>query len=227
MIRILKGNDFTMRIPVKKYVNGKLEAFPLPACTNISVRLCSSYRRYVLSFSIDVAKDNVLLCPVDGDMLGLGVYALEVRGKIFGNDWRSNEYQQIQIVDNNASADYEFMETEGENSVDMDTAIVILPPTAETMDAVETLQEGLNFLSLIEEVENRRKKAEQGRVEAEQARVEAEQGRVEAEQARVEAENQRQTDTASALTRCEAAAARCESLQVSIEDGDLVVRIDE
>ena len=159
MIRILRGNDFVMRILVKKYVNGKLEAFPLPACTNISVRLCSSYRRYVLSFSIDVAKDNVLLCPVDGDMLGLGVYALEVRGKIFGNDWRSNEYQQIMIVDNNASADYEFMETEGENSVDMDTAIVILPPTVETIDMISDLKKGLEELSLFKEVLDSQQKA--------------------------------------------------------------------
>ena len=159
MIRILRGNDFVMRIPVKKYVNGKLEAFPLPACTDISVRLCNSYRRYDLSFSIDVAEDHVLWSRVEGDQLSLGAYALEVRGKIFGNDWRSNEYQQIQIVDNNASADYEFMETEGENSVDMDTAIVILPPTVETIDMISDLKKGLEELSLFKEVLDSQQKA--------------------------------------------------------------------
>ena len=159
MIRILRGNDFVMRIPVKKYVNGKLEAFPLPACTDISVRLCNSYRRYDLSFSIDVAEDHVLWSRVEGDQLSLGAYALEVRGKIFGNDWRSNEYQQIMIVDNNASADYEFMETEGENSVDMDTAIVILPPTVETIDMISDLKKGLEELSLFKEVLDSQQKA--------------------------------------------------------------------
>ena len=159
MIRILRGNDFVMRIPVKKYVNGKLEAFPLPACTDISVRLCNSYRRYDLSFSIDVAEDYVLWSRVEGDQLSLGAYALEVRGKIFGNDWRSNEYQQIMIVDNNASADYEFMETEGENSVDMDTAIVILPPTVETIDMISDLKKGLEELSLFKEVLDSQQKA--------------------------------------------------------------------
>ena len=152
MIRIPKGNDFTMRIPVKKSVNGKLEAFPLPACTDISVRLCNGYRRYALSFSIDVAEDHVLLSRVEGDHLGLGVYALEVRGRIFGNDWRSNEYQQIQIVGDNTSADYEFMETDGEKSVDMDTAIVILPPSVETFEMISDLKEGLEDLSLFKEV---------------------------------------------------------------------------
>ena len=159
MIRILRGNDFVMRIPVKKYVNGKLEAFPLRACTDISVRLCNSYRRYDLSFSIDVAEDHVLWSRVEGDQLSLGAYALEVRGKIFGNDWRSNEYQQIQIVDNNASADYEFMEMEGENSVDMDTAIVILPPTVETIDMISDLKKGLEELSLFKEVLDSQQKA--------------------------------------------------------------------
>lgn len=159
MIRILRGNDFVMRIPVKKYVNGKLEAFPLPACTDISVRLCNSYRRYDLSFSIDVAEDHVLWSRVEGDQLSLGAYALEVRGKIFGNDWRSNEYQQIMIVDNNASADYEFMETEGENSVDMDTAIVILPPTAETINMISDLKKGLEELSHFKEVLDNQQKA--------------------------------------------------------------------
>ena len=159
MIRILRGNDFVMRIPVKKYVNGKLEAFPLPACTDISVRLCNSYRRDDLSFSIDVAEDHVLWSRVEGDQLSLGAYALEVRGKIFGNDWRSNEYQQIMIVDNNASADYEFMETEGENSVDMDTAIVILPPTVETIDMISDLKKGLEELSLFKEVLDSQQKA--------------------------------------------------------------------
>ena len=159
MIRILRGNDFVMRIPVQKYVNGKLEAFPLPACTDISVRLCNSYRRYDLSFSIDVAEDHVLWSRVEGDQLSLGAYALEVRGKIFGNDWRSNEYQQVQIVDNNASADYEFIEAEGENSVDMDTAIVILPPTVETIDMISDLKKGLEELSLFKEVLDSQQKA--------------------------------------------------------------------
>lgn len=67
-----------------------------------------------------------------------------MKGKIFGNDWRSNEYPQFAIVANNADADTEFGETdEGDNSVEMDTAMVILPPTVELSDLISDTNEAL------------------------------------------------------------------------------------
>lgn len=36
MKKIVKGNDFTLRIPVKKMVEGQPQAFPLPACLHRS-----------------------------------------------------------------------------------------------------------------------------------------------------------------------------------------------
>lgn len=141
MKKIVKGNDFTMRIPVMKIVDGEKQAFPLPGCTDIVVRACSAYRRYELTYTVDAKEDNVLLARVEGDEIPLGTYALEVRGKIFGNDWRSNEYEQFAIVDKNADADTEFGETdEGENSVEMDTAIVFLPPDRELSALVNQAQ---------------------------------------------------------------------------------------
>ena len=133
MKKIVKGNDFTLRIPVAKMVDGEQVAFPLPACTNLAVRIVNAYRRINLSCTIDASADNVLLARVEGDALAVGVYALEVRCTIFGNDWRSNEYEQFQIVDNNASADTSFDGEliEGEDSVEMDTAVAILPPSVE------------------------------------------------------------------------------------------------
>lgn len=132
MKRIVRGNDFTMRIPVVKIVEGEKVAFPLPGCTDIVVRLCSAFRRHELTYTIDAKEDNVIVARVEGDRIPLGTYALEVRGKIFGNDWRSNEYEQVAIVDRNADADTELGETdEGENSVEMDTAVVVLPPDRE------------------------------------------------------------------------------------------------
>ena len=92
MKRIVKGNDFTLRIPVAKVVEGEKVAFPLPACTDVVVRIANQYKRVSLDFSIDTAEDNVILARVEGDQISLGTYAVEVRGKIFGNDWRSNEY---------------------------------------------------------------------------------------------------------------------------------------
>lgn len=144
MKKIVKGNDFTLRIPVMKMVEGQPKAFPLPACTDVVVQVCNQFKRIPLAFEIDVKEDNVLLARVEGDKMSLGTYAIEVKGKIFGNDWRSNEYPQFAIVSNNADADTEFGETdEGDNSVEMDTAMVILPPSVELSDLISDTNEAL------------------------------------------------------------------------------------
>ena len=143
MKKITKGNDFTMRIPVCKMEGGEQVPYPLPACTDIVVNLVNAFRRRPLTFSIDVAHDNIILAKVE-ENLPCATYALEVKGKCLGNDWRSNEYEQIQIVDNNASADYNFSELqEGENSVDMDTAIIILAPSVELESLLTDTKEAL------------------------------------------------------------------------------------
>ena len=144
MKKIVKGNDFTLKIPVMKMVEGQPQAFPLPACTDVVVQVCNQFRRIPLAFTIDVKEDNVLLARVEGDKMSLGTYAIEVKGKIFGNNWRSNEYPQFSIVAKNADADTEFGETdEGDNSVEMDTAMVILPPTVELSDLISDTNEAL------------------------------------------------------------------------------------
>lgn len=144
MKKIVKGNDFTLRIPVAKMVEGQAQAFPLPACTDVVVQVCNQFKRIPLAFEIDVKEDNVLLARVEGDKMSLGTYAIEVKGKIFGNDWRSNEYPQFSIVSNNADADTEFGTTdEGDNSVEMNTAMVILPPSVELSDLISDTNEAL------------------------------------------------------------------------------------
>lgn len=144
MKKIVKGNDFTLKIPVMKMVEGQAKAFPLPACTDVVVQVCNQFKRIPLAFEIDVKEDNVLLARVEGDKVSLGTYAIEVKGKIFGNDWRSNEYPQFAIVANNADADTTFGETdEGDNSVEMDTAMVILPPSVELSDLISNTNEAL------------------------------------------------------------------------------------
>lgn len=203
MKKIVKGNDFTLRIPVMKMVEGQAQAFPLPACTDVVVQVCNQFKRIPLAFEVDVKEDNVLLAKVEGDKISIGTYAIEVKGKIFGNDWRSNEYPQFAIVSNNADADTEFGTTdEGDNSVEMDTAMVILPPTVELSDLINKANEALktnketnDTLNTNEEArkeaETLRKTAEQGRVSAEEARVSAEGNRKRAEVARMSAEDER------------------------------------
>lgn len=144
MKKIVKGNDFTLKIPVMKSVEGQKVPFPLPACTDVQVRVCNQFKRISLSYEVDVENDNVILARVEGDQIPLGTYAIEVKGKIFGNDWRSNEYPQFALVANNADADTEFGETDdGDNSVEMDTAMVILPPTVELSDLISDTNEAL------------------------------------------------------------------------------------
>lgn len=117
MKKIVRGNDFTLRIPVKKIVNGEQVSFPLTDCTDIAVHVVSKYKRTALPFSIDKESNDVLLADVDGTALSLGTYALEVTGVSEGANWRSYEYEQFAIVDNNASSDTIFED----NTADDDT----------------------------------------------------------------------------------------------------------
>lgn len=192
MKKIVRGNDFTLRIQVCKIVNGEQVAFPLPACTDIVVNIVNQYRRVNLAYSIDTAEDNIINARVEGDAVSVGTYALEIRGKIFGNDWRSKEYEQFAIVDNNASGDTAFNGEliEGEDSVEMNTALVFLPPTAELTQlindanaAVETAKQTDATLKANESV---RVSAEQQRVTAESSRVLEESKATEAERVNAE-----------------------------------------
>lgn len=144
-----------------KMVEGTAQAFPLPACTDVVVQVCNQFRRIPLAFTIDVKEDNVILARVEGDKMSIGTYAIEVRGKIFGNDWRSNEYPQFSIVAKNADADTEFGETdEGDNSVEMDTAMVILPPSVELSGLISDTNEALGKVdSAVSKTEEAVKKA--------------------------------------------------------------------
>ena len=205
MKKIVKGNDFTLKIPVMKSVEGQKVPFPLPACTDVQVRVCNQFKRISLSYEVDVENDNVILARVEGDQIPLGTYAIEVRGKILGNDWRSNEYPQFAIVANNADADTEFGSTdEGDNSVEMDTALVILPPSVDLQNLITKAEEAIadtkkaiedvkDASSSIDGSEAERAKAEKVREDNESARDKAEKLRADAELDRVSNENQRKS----------------------------------
>lgn len=229
MKKIVKGNDFTLRIPVAKMVEGQAQAFPLPACTDVVVQVCNQFRRTPLAFEIDVKEDNVLLARVEGDKMSIGTYAIEVKGKIFGNDWRSNEYPQFAIVAKNADADTEFGETdEGDNSVEMDTALVILPPSVELSDLINKTNQALKDSGATNDTlntnEDARKKDETGRALAEAERVKAENSRVEAEKKRKQAEQNR-ADAEGDRTKAESARADAETKRES--DFDATIKAAE
>lgn len=222
MKKIVRGNDFTLRIPVKKIVNGEQVAFPLPACTDIVVNIVNQYRRVALSYTIGTTEDNIINARVEGDAVSVGTYALEIRGKIFGNDWRSKEYEQFSIVDNNASGDTAFNGEliEGEDSVEMNTALVILPPTAELTqlinDANTALETAKQTDATLKANESERTEAEQQRESAEAARVSAENKRSESEEVRHAAEVERMSNEDARKT-AEAQRANAESERVEAE----------
>lgn len=223
MKKIVRGNDFTLRIPVCKMVNGEQVAFPLPACTDIQVNIVNQYRRVSLAYSIDTAEDNIILARVEGDAVSVGTYALEVRGKIFGNDWRSKEYEQFAIVDNNASGDTEFNGEliEGEDSVEMNTALVVLPPTAELTQLIKDTNTALETAkqtdATLKSNESERISAEQQRVSAEASRASEENKRSENEKTRQAAEAERVSNEEARKT-AEAQRADAESERVANED---------
>lgn len=222
MKKIVRGNDFTLRIPVRKIVNGEQVAFPLPACTDIVVNIVNQYRRVALSYTIDTAEDNIINARVEGDAVSVGTYALEIRGKIFGNDWRSKEYEQFQIVDNNASGDTAFNGEliEGEDSVEMNTALVILPPTAELTQLINNTNTALETAkqtdATLKANESERMEAEQQRASAEVARVSAENKRSESEGVRHAAESERMSNEDARKT-AEAQRANDESERIEAE----------
>ena len=222
MKKIVRGNDFTLRIPVRKIVNGEQVAFPLPACTDIVVNIVNQYRRVALSYTIDTAEDNIINARVEGEAVSVGTYALEVRGKIFGNDWRSKEYEQFSIVDNNASGDTAFNGEliEGEDSVEMNTALVILPPTAELTqlinDANTAIETAKHTDATLKANESERISAEQQRASAEVSRVSAESRRSESEGVRHAAETERMSNEDARKT-AEAQRANAESERIEAE----------
>lgn len=218
-------------------MNGEQVAFPLPACTDIVVNIVNQYRRVALSYTIDTAEDNIINARVEGDVVSVGTYALEVRGKIFGNDWRSKEYEQFSIVDNNASGDTAFDGEliEGEDSVEMNTALVILPPTAELTklinDANTALETAKQTDATLKANESERTEAEQQRASAEAARVSAESRRSESEEVRHAAEVERVSNEDARKTaeaqRADAETERTEAENIRIANETARVAAEE
>lgn len=217
MKSVVRGNDFLLLIPVRKIVGGEKVRFPLPAATDVEVCLVNAYRRYSLAWSVDVEDDSVLRARVDGTQMPLGTYALEVKGRLFGLAWRSNEYEQLRIVDNNADGDAATGETdEGEDSVMMDTAIVLMPPEKELGELID----GAN--AAIEKADKAKADAD-GAAERANGAAERADGAATDAVARTDAA----TDAATKATaKANAAAERVEAMGVDVdaESGEIVVR---
>lgn len=216
MKKIVRGNDFTLRIPVKKIVNGEQVSFPLTDCTDIAVHVVSKYKRTALPYTIDKESDDVLLADVDGTALSLGTYALEVTGKLEDANWRSYEYEQFAIVDNNASSDTVFEDNTAEGDTDIedgngdnankgcmdvkiegfvvDTALVVLPPVSSRATIIELIANADAAIAAVRETEATVKASEDVRIENESLRQSTEEQRAESESERVANEDTRKAN---------------------------------
>lgn len=234
MKKIVRGNDFTLRVPVRKIVGGEKERFPLPACEEVEVNLVNAFRRRRMAHTIGVEDDSLLEVRVQSSEMALGAYALEVRGKLFGCSWRSNEYEQIQLVDNNASGDTVFEPQEGEDSVEMDTAIVVLPPTVELGDLITGAHEAIGKADAATERANASSdKADKAIDEVKQQTADAIVKNYKATadavaKAKTAADNavKAKADADTATDRANKAAERCEGISVEFDEerGSLVIR---
>ena len=216
MKKIVRGNDFTLRIPVRKIVGGEAEKFPLPACEEVEVNLVNAFRRRRMAHTIGVEDDSLLEVRVQSSEMALGAYALEVKGKLFGCAWRSNEYEQIMLVDNNAQGDTEFEPQEGEDSVEMDTAVVVLPPTVELGNLITGAHEAIEKANVATD------RANASADKADKATADA------VAKANTAANNavKAKADADTATERANKAAERCEGISVEFDEerGSLVIR---
>ena len=234
MKKIVRGNDFTMRVPVRKIVGGEKERFPLPACEEVEVNLVNAFRRRRMAHTIGVEDDSLLEVRVQSSEMALGAYALEVKGKLFGCSWRSNEYEQIQLVDNNASGDTVFEPQESEDSVEMDTAVVVLPPTVELGDLITGAHEAIEKADAATERANASSdKADKAIDEVKQQTADAiaKNDKATADavaKANTAADNavKAKADADTATQRANKAAERCEGISVEFDEerGSLVIR---
>lgn len=205
-----------MRIPVKKIVNGEQVSFPLTDCTDIAVHVVSKYKRTALPYTIDKESDDVLLADVDGTALSLGTYALEVTGKLEDANWRSYEYEQFAIVDNNASSDTVFEDNTADGNTNIedgnggnadkgcmdvkiegfavDTALVVLPPISARATIIELIANADAAIAAVRETEATVKASEDVRVENESLRQSTEEQRAESESERIANEDTRKVN---------------------------------
>lgn len=223
MKKIVRGNDFTLRVPVRKIVGGEKERFPLPACEDIEVNLVNAFRRRRMAHTIGVEDDSLLEVRVQSSQMALGAYALEVKGKLFGCSWRSNEYEQIMLVDNNAQGDTVFEPQEGEDSVEMDTAVVVLPPTVELGNLITGANEAIEKANVATERANASAdKAAAAIAKNDKATADA------VAKANTAADNavKAKADADTATQRANTAAERCEGISVEFDEdrGSLVIR---
>lgn len=93
MLNITKGNSIKLRA----IFSIDDTPFHVVNSNDLSVRLVSMYRAYECPYRIDVAEDDILYITVPADV-SVGVYGLEVKGKLNKMDWRTFTHEVLEIT---------------------------------------------------------------------------------------------------------------------------------
>ena len=142
IISIVRGNDFRLRIPIKRHVlqaNGQVtvEDFAPAEAEVLKVFLehCDMHA-VELPWTEDPDNASGIVCDVDG-LIPLGTYHLVVAGKKGGAKFRSKERRQLRIVDNNERANIWPGEYDGFEAYSLDTMVVLDPRGRDGLSAYE------------------------------------------------------------------------------------------
>lgn len=214
MLRIVQGNDFTIRVPVQQITNvsGTTKSVVDFDFTDaaVTVKLCTSYDKTAVPYSIE---GNVIVIPLSS--LTCNLYSIEIVIKKANTNLRSFQSYQFQIVKSNEEAELP-AGTELDYNVKEVAAVTMFAVGHDGYSAYElavkqgfvgTLDEWL--ASLVEPAKTAAREVtalEESVSAAESSRVRAESARVDAETARVNAEKLRVTESANAVSAANAAA---------------------
>lgn len=216
--RIVRGNDFTLVVSVKRAVlqdsETVLEDFDLSTATDIAVNRVSRLgKKVAMTYTVEGSK---VLIDFD-ETVPSGMYGIEVTGKTDGKDWRfyAQPGEAIEIVEPTSEANIPSEDTtEGYYNLTAQAGVVTLPDEllTEAVEKANTATANAN-------------KATEDANTAEAKRVEAENARVLAENTRQNNESQRQANNTywnnqeSTRNQQEAARVQAEAARVNAESG--------
>lgn len=165
-LKIVRGNDFYLMVPVRRIVfandeyGDKVrleERVELNDCSVLAVCLIDeNEHRLPLSFTVTDGDDSELTVKVRGREILCGWYGLEVKGMLGGRHWRSYERKVFKIVENNGKSYVDGDMYAGERSYQVDTMWMLyaapsyphlfLDPEKMTLNMVGTIENGETYL---------------------------------------------------------------------------------
>lgn len=165
-LRIVRGNDFHLEVPVRKIVFTTDESgdpvrveqrIELSDCSVIQVSLVDANEcKIPLAFAVTEEDDSKLLVKVDAKYQHCGWCGLEVLGTLNGRRWRSYERKVFKIVENNGKSYVDGALYKGERSYQVDTMWVLYANTTYpnlhldldhmTLNQVGTVENGETYI---------------------------------------------------------------------------------